>query len=60
VECIKVIGSILPGTDVIIAIFGDKIGAFLKTQCYEKIFAVVGAKNANFFAKCLGGNNTKS
>jgi hypothetical protein len=41
-------------------IFGEKIGVFLKKQCYDHNFckklAVVGAKNANFFAKFFGEN----
>jgi hypothetical protein len=28
-----------PGVDVMITIFGEKIGAFLKNQCYDQNFA---------------------
>jgi hypothetical protein len=49
-----------PGVDVMITIFGEKIGVFLKNQCYDHYFlqkiAVVWAKNAKFFAKFFGEN----
>jgi hypothetical protein len=38
-------------------IFGEEIGVFLKIQCYDQILAktrIVGAKNANIFAKIFG------
>jgi hypothetical protein len=44
-------------------IFGEKIGGFHKYQCYDHNFlqklAVVWAKNANIFAKCLVENILK-
>jgi hypothetical protein len=44
----------------ILAIFGEKIGVFLKNQCYDQFFfqkiRVVWAKNANIFAKFFGEN----
>jgi hypothetical protein len=40
-------------------IFGEKIGVFLKYQCYDQLFknlALFWVKNANFFAKFFGEN----
>jgi hypothetical protein len=41
-------------------IFGEKIGVFLKNQCYDHNFlqnlARVGAKNANIFDNFFGEN----
>jgi hypothetical protein len=40
--------------------FGEKIGVFLKKQCYDHIFAKTGSslstKTASIFAKCFGEN----
>jgi hypothetical protein len=42
-----------------LTIFGEKIGVFLKNQCYEQIFAKTSSslsKNANFSPKRSGEN----
>jgi hypothetical protein len=42
-----------------ITIFGEKIGVFLKNQCYDQIFTKSNrslGKNANVFAKFFGEN----
>jgi hypothetical protein len=43
------------GVDVMITIFGEKIGVFLKNHCYDQFFfkklALFCVKNANFFRR---------
>jgi hypothetical protein len=48
-----------PGVDVMITIFDEKIGVFLKNRCYDQFFATTSSrlsKNANIFAKFFGKN----
>jgi hypothetical protein len=45
-----------------LTIFGEKIGVFLKNQCYDQNFAYfifVLSKNTNFFAEFFGENILK-
>jgi hypothetical protein len=62
VTCELVLGSMLWSQfSAILPIFGEKIGVFLKNQCYDHNFwkklAIVWAKNANIFAKFFAKNN---
>jgi hypothetical protein len=50
------------GVDVMITIFGEKIGVFLKNQCCDKIFAqfsFVSSQKRQFFADFFGENILK-
>jgi hypothetical protein len=39
--------------------FGEKIGVFLKNQCYDQNLALFWVKNANIFAEFFGENILK-
>jgi hypothetical protein len=51
------------GVDVMITIFGEKIGVFLKNQCCDQIFAqfsFVLSQKRQFFADFFGENIFKN
>jgi hypothetical protein len=52
----------IPRVDVMITIFGEKIGVFLKSQCYDQIFAYfnfVSGQKRQFLAEFFSENILK-